>query len=106
MVDVTIATAQGRQLKAHKIVLAVASPYFKDVFAANPCKHPIIILPHVEYNIIQSLIHFMYVGEVHVPQEDIGKFMNLAEFLKVKGLTDNANEFVSKVVIVFIKITS
>ncbi|CAH1119315.1 unnamed protein product [Phaedon cochleariae] len=88
LVDVTLA-AEGKFLKAHKTVLSVCSPFFKELFIVNPCKHPIVILPEVNYSALCSLLHFMYQGEVSVSQEEIPTFMRVAEMLKVKGLTDN-----------------
>lgn len=43
LVDVTIA-CDGSSIKAHKIILSACSNYFKELFLANPCKHPIVIL--------------------------------------------------------------
>lgn len=40
LVDVTLA-CDGKLLRAHKIVLAICSPYFQEMFLSNPCKHPI-----------------------------------------------------------------
>lgn len=40
LVDVTIAV-ENRLIQAHKIVLAICSPYFQEMFQQNPCKHPI-----------------------------------------------------------------
>ncbi|CAH0559107.1 unnamed protein product [Brassicogethes aeneus] len=90
LVDCTIA-AEGKFLKAHKTVLSVCSPFFKELFRVNPCKHPIVILPDVNYGALCNLLHFMYQGEVSVSQEEIPTFMRVAETLKVKGLTDNGN---------------
>lgn len=39
-VDCTIA-CDGQLLQCHKIVLAICSPYFKEIFISNPCRHPI-----------------------------------------------------------------
>jgi hypothetical protein len=90
LVDVTLA-AGGRFMKAHKTVLSVCSPFFKELFRANPSKHPIVILPDVNYNALCNLLQFMYQGEVSVSQEEIPTFMRVAEMLKVKGLTDNSS---------------
>ncbi|KRT83076.1 BTB domain-containing protein [Oryctes borbonicus] len=89
LVDVTLA-AEGKYLKAHKTVLSICSPYFKELFRVNPCKHPIVILQDVSYNSLHNLLQFMYQGEVSVSQEEIPTFMRVAEMLKVKGLTDNS----------------
>lgn len=40
LVDLTIA-CEGKLIQAHKIVLAICSPYFQEMFQQNPCKHPI-----------------------------------------------------------------
>lgn len=39
-VDCTIA-CDGHLLQCHKIVLAICSPYFKEIFISSPCRHPI-----------------------------------------------------------------
>lgn len=91
MVDVTLAV-EGKYIKAHKAVLSICSPYFKELFNANPCKHPIVILPEINYDVMSNLLEFMYQGEVSVSQEDIPSFMRVAEVLKVKGLTENGGE--------------
>ncbi|KAK4883648.1 hypothetical protein RN001_006967 [Aquatica leii] len=90
LVDVTLA-AEGQYLKAHKAVLSICSPYLKELFRANPGDHPIVILPDVNYSALQSLLEFMYQGEVSVSQDEIPAFMKVAETLKVKGLTENDN---------------
>ncbi|XP_031332246.1 zinc finger and BTB domain-containing protein 17-like isoform X1 [Photinus pyralis] len=90
LVDVTLA-AEGHYLKAHKAVLSICSPYLKELFRANPGDHPIVILPDVNYSALQSLLEFMYQGEVSVSQDEIPAFMKVAETLKVKGLTENEN---------------
>lgn len=39
-VDCTIAV-DGQLLQCHKLVLAICSPYFREIFMNNPCRHPI-----------------------------------------------------------------
>merc|ERR1712142_1222403 len=41
---------------------------------------------------IQSVLNFMYHGEVNVAQEELNTFLSVAEDLKVKGLTQNQSE--------------
>ncbi|XP_055605507.1 protein abrupt-like [Uranotaenia lowii] len=86
LVDVTIA-CDGYLLKAHKIVLAICSPYFQEMFVSNPCKHPIIVLKDVSQNVMQELLQFMYQGEVNVKHSELQSFMKIAETLQIKGLT-------------------
>jgi hypothetical protein len=39
-IDCTVA-CDGQLLHCHKLVLAICSPYFKEIFISNPCQHPI-----------------------------------------------------------------
>lgn len=86
LVDVTLA-AEGHFLHAHKIVLSVCSPYFKQLFKVNPCKHPIVILKDVGHSDLKDILEFMYLGEVNVLRENLTAFLKTAELLQVKGLT-------------------
>uniref|UniRef100_A0A6P7F747 Protein abrupt-like isoform X2 n=1 Tax=Diabrotica virgifera virgifera TaxID=50390 RepID=A0A6P7F747_DIAVI len=86
MVDVTLAV-DGHFLQAHKIVLSICSPYFKQMFKANPCKHPIVILKDVRHENMKDILEFMYMGEVSVLRENLTQFLRTAELLQVKGLT-------------------
>ncbi|XP_067003532.2 protein bric-a-brac 1 isoform X4 [Anabrus simplex] len=86
LVDVTLA-ADGQFVQAHRIVLSVCSPYFKQLFKANPCKHPIVILKDVCHKELEAILQFMYQGEVNVRQEELATFLKTAEMLQIKGLT-------------------
>ncbi|RWS29221.1 Protein bric-a-brac-like protein [Leptotrombidium deliense] len=86
-VDVTLA-CEGTFLKAHKMVLSACSNYFKELFKANPCQHPIVILKDMKIDDLKAIIDFMYKGEVNVSQNQLGALLKTAEVLKVKGLTE------------------
>ncbi|XP_066587162.1 uncharacterized protein [Prorops nasuta] len=87
-VDVTFA-CDGKRLQAHKVVLSACSPYFKELFKTNPCKHPIIFMRDVEFEHLQSLLEFMYAGEVNISQAELPTFLRTAESLQIRGLTDS-----------------
>ncbi|KAF5273470.1 hypothetical protein FQA39_LY07487 [Lamprigera yunnana] len=89
LVDVTLAV-EGRNLKAHKMVLSVCSPYFRELFQSNPCKHPIVFMKDVSYIALSDLLQFMYQGEVQVAQENLATFIKTAEALQIKGLTGDS----------------
>ncbi|XP_029165829.1 protein abrupt-like isoform X5 [Nylanderia fulva] len=86
-VDVTLA-CDSCTFTAHKVVLSACSPYFRDLLKANPCQHPIVILRDVASSDMESLLRFMYNGEVHVGQEQLPAFLKTAQMLQVKGLAD------------------
>nr|CAH7752115.1 unnamed protein product [Callosobruchus chinensis] len=86
MVDVTLAV-DGHFLQAHKIVLSICSPFFKQMFKVNPCKHPIVILKDVGHEHMKDILEFMYMGQVSVLRENLTQFLRTAELLQIKGLT-------------------
>ena len=84
--DVTLA-CDNEQIRAHKLILSACSPFFKDVLRKNPHQHPLLYLRGIKFRDIQSILQFMYHGEVNVAQEDLNSFLSISEELKVKGLT-------------------
>lgn len=85
LVDVTLA-CEGSSVRAHKIVLSASSPLFEELFAENPCQHPIVILKDVSYADLTAMLEFMYRGEVNVPQEQLSTLLQTADALKIRGL--------------------
>ena len=86
--DVTLA-CNGEQIQAHKVILSACSPFFRNILRRNPHQHPLLYLKGVKYTDLQSVLNFMYHGEVNVAQEELNSFLAVAEELSVKGLTQN-----------------
>jgi len=86
--DVTIA-CEDEQLQAHKVILSACSPFFRNILRRNQHQHPLLYLKGVKYTDLQSVLNFMYHGEVNVAQEELNSFLAVAEDLRVKGLTQN-----------------
>lgn len=84
MVDVTISCRDGN-IRAHKIVLSAASPYFQNVLNENPCKHPTLIMRGTSFLDMQKLIQYMYRGTIDVSVERVNAIIQLALDLDVKG---------------------
>merc|ERR1712142_1432498 len=86
--DVTLA-CNGDQIQAHKVILSACSPFFRNILRRNPHQHPLLYLKGVKYSDLQSVLNFMYHGEVNVAQDELNSFLAVAEELRVKGLTQN-----------------
>jgi len=86
--DVTIA-CEDEQMQAHKVILSACSPFFRNILRRNHHEHPLLYLKGVKYTDLQSVLNFMYHGEVNVAQEELNSFLAVAEDLRVKGLTQN-----------------
>jgi len=86
--DITLA-CEDEQMQAHKVILSACSPFFRNILRRNQHQHPLLYLKGVKYTDLQSVLNFMYHGEVNVAQEDLNSFLAVAEDLRVKGLTQN-----------------
>lgn len=91
-VDVTL-SAGGKNLKAHKVVLSACSSYFRDLLKGiGLWQHPVLVLRDVQFLELQSILEFVYLGEVNVEQDRLESFLKTAELLRIKGLTDGLGE--------------
>jgi hypothetical protein len=88
--DVTLA-CETNQIQAHKVILSACSPFFRGVLTQNPHQHPLLYLKDVRYKDLESVLSFMYHGEVNVAQDQLNSFLLVAEELQVKGLTQSSN---------------
>jgi len=86
--DVTLACDED-QIQAHKVIISACSPFFRTVLQRNPHAHPLLYLKGVKLSELKLVLDFMYNGEVNVEQEELNSFLNVAEELKVKGLSGN-----------------
>lgn len=57
------------------------------LFQANPCKHPVFYMNDVKFDILKSILEYMYLGEVHISNDNLKEFIRVAEGLKIRGLT-------------------
>merc|ERR1711937_30866 len=91
-VDVTL-SAGGNNLKAHKVVLSACSSYFRDLLKGiSLWQHPVLVLKDVRFLELQSILEFVYLGEVNVEQDRLESFLKTAELLRIKGLTDGLQD--------------
>eukprot|EP00095_Tigriopus_kingsejongensis_P000189 snap_masked-scaffold41_size498431-processed-gene-0.9 protein:Tk00189 transcript:snap_masked-scaffold41_size498431-processed-gene-0.9-mRNA-1 annotation:"zinc finger protein and btb domain-containing" len=95
--DVTLACDEETQLRAHRVILAASSGYFRSLLKRNSGPNPILVMPpNVSIADLSNLVEFMYFGEVSVHQDDIESFMKLAELMSVKGLVEEKPKMVDK----------
>merc|ERR1712129_535718 len=90
--DVTLVCNEGKQVKAHKVILSSSSILFRRILLANPHQNPLIYLKGVEYLDLQSIVQFIYLGEIEIPQEALEKFIDTAKELEINGLLDITHE--------------
>lgn len=90
LVDITFA-CEGRKLTAHKLVLFACSPFFKELLKKNPSPHPVFFMNDVKYDVLKAILEYMYLGEVHITNENLKDFIKTAEGLQIRGLSKENN---------------
>jgi DNA-directed RNA polymerase subunit M/transcription elongation factor TFIIS len=84
-------SVEGKFLPCHKLILAIQSKYFKDLFDLNFDKHPVIILnDDVTYQDAEDMLKFIYTGQVKVETSRVAHFFKVAEKLKIYGVLPNS----------------
>ena len=85
--DLTLACDDAQEIQVHRVILSACSTFFRNILRRLPHHHPLIYLRGIKLTDLQSLVNFIYHGEVNIAQEDLNSFLMLAEDLKIKGLT-------------------
>nr|XP_053646509.1 uncharacterized protein LOC128698332 isoform X2 [Cherax quadricarinatus] len=85
--DVTL-TAEGQSLKAHRVVLCLASPYFCQVLSRELNMHCVVLLGNVKFSELRNIIRFIYTGEATVDAGELESFMRIAQMLEISSLCD------------------
>jgi len=81
--DIELVCKNGRT-KAHKFMLAACSPFFQSLLKRN--KDTDILLKGVRIQDLNSILMFIYKGEVVVAKDDLQPFLEVASDLDIKGL--------------------
>ena len=77
------------QIKVHKLVLSACSEYFKSIFRKNKHSHPFLCLEGLSSIDVRNVMDYIYNGEVKIFQEELDRFLNVAQRLKLEGLLTN-----------------
>ena len=91
--DVTLACEDGKQVEAHKVILASSSPFFQNLLKRKTHPHPLIYMTGVKSDDLLAIVDFIYHGEANVFQEHLDSFLAIAEELQLKGLMGKAYDY-------------
>ena len=84
--DVTFVSSDQKPVSAHRLVLSACSEFFKTIFHSNTHSHPMLYLDGVDSREINLMLDYIYQGEVHLFQDHLNPFMDVAKKLKIEGL--------------------
>ena len=90
--DVTLVGEDFRQVTAHKVVLSSCSEYFKRILLNNNShSSPILCLGGLNEKDLNNILDYIYMGELQIYQEEIDRFLDIAQKLKLHGLVQQEN---------------
>ena len=84
--DVTLVSDDLKQIQAHKFVLVACSQYFRSILQETKQAQPLLCLDGVNSLDLKNVLEYVYQGEVKVHQDDLNKFLAVAQKLKLEGL--------------------
>ncbi|XP_046992930.1 kelch-like protein 28 isoform X1 [Schistocerca americana] len=86
--DITL-IVENEEIRAHKIVLAASSLYFRTMFCGSLMEshQEKIVLHDIELPTFQEIIHFMYTGQIKISEENIYSVISMADFLQIPALS-------------------
>ena len=90
--DVTIVSDDNEHIAAHKLVLSTCSEYFKSIFMKNKHSHPLVCLEGVSSIDVRNMMDYIYNGELQIFQEDLDRFLNVAQRFKLEGLITDPDD--------------
>ena len=93
--DITLVGDDYKHVTAHKLVLSSCSEYFMNVFSNNKKhfqSHAMICLEGLNHADLNNILDYIYQGEVQLHQQELHRFLKIAERLKLEGLIDGEEE--------------
>ena len=96
--DITLATKDGKQFKAHRNVLSAASPFFFKLFQSDmkENREGIVRFEEISGAVMEDVLEFIYTGSVEVTQENCKNLIAAADYLVIPGLKKLSGQFVEQ----------
>ena len=95
--DVTLVCDDYTKIKTHKVVLTSTSSLFKDILKDDKNISEIFLLG-IRSSDLESILKFIYVGEVYVHQKALCNFVSTARNLEFKEIVKTVKESRNEIV--------
>ena len=90
--DITLVSDDGKQLEGHRVILSASSPVLNTMLKSNKNTHTMIYMRGFKTADLAAILDFIYIGEANIFQEDLDRFLTLAEELQLKGLDKSEDD--------------
>ena len=87
LTDVTLICDDNIHIKAHKFVLSACSSVLKKIINILQSTGSVIYLKGIQHEEMESMMEFMYNGEVSIPKEKMNNFFHVANVFDVKEVS-------------------
>ena len=96
--DMTLATKDGKEFKAHRNVLYAASPFFFKLFQSDmkENRERIVRFEEISGAVMEDVLEFIYTGSVEVTQENSKDLIATANYLLIPGLKNLSGQFLEQ----------
>ena len=92
--DVTLVCDEIKTVPAHKNILSASSPVFRKMFGLQQGKELFLYMRGIKYHILESIMEFIYLGEVNLQDIFVEEFVAIANSLEISGLNAPADDLV------------
>ena len=90
--DVTLVTEDKKHIKANINILSACSPVFRDILKKENVASTIIYLRGIQFSEMESIMHYVYIGEATFHEERMNEFLSVAKLLEIKELCNTEPE--------------
>ena len=91
--DVTLVSSDYKQVSAHRLVLSTCSDYFRNILTHSKHSNPLLCLEGITSNEISQVLDYIYNGELQIYQENLERFLQIAQRFQLEGLIGGENNF-------------
>ena len=84
--DLTLISDDEIQIPAHKLVLSASSTFFKSILKQSSSNHPFLFLGGVNSRILQSVLDYIYHGQIQIYKDELKVFLEVAKKFRIDGL--------------------
>ena len=91
MSDVTLA-CDGHEIGAHKTIISASSLFFREVIQKSKHPNPYIYLKGISKETLESILKFIYNGEVTARSANLENLVDAGNELKIEGLMEERSK--------------
>ena len=83
----TLVSGDDQLISAHRIILSSSSDFFEKLVTKHVSANPAIFIKGIFYNILNSIIEFVYLGETTLANDCLEVFLEACNDLRIKGVS-------------------